>query len=201
MQLEDHAREVAVNRGVQWNDMATGNQNLLLSAFLQRPLTKDEIYENKKAWLFPSIRAILVRNPYWQDIFTLLAYGASVKSLCSALHAKCPPSSLNYACNICHLANEGSERGLCKSGCCTVGGVLPRRSHCSASRGSVEDMTKTRTANTTDPWALMAHFFLRKPTPPREHAREPSACAHFHRLCPCLKRAKLISNIPVNCRR
>lgn len=76
--MEAYVRENAANRGTKWDDMASGCQQMLLSALLGRPLTQEEVYKPKRSFTFTSIRALLPRNPGWQDVCSLLAYGASI---------------------------------------------------------------------------------------------------------------------------
>lgn len=81
VQKEGYLRECASARNVKWDDVPTGSQQLLLECLLSRPLTEEEIVRPKRDFVFPGIRAQLPRNPAWNDVITLLAYGASVKTV------------------------------------------------------------------------------------------------------------------------
>ena len=82
--MEALNRETASAVKVKWDDIATGTKQLLLEVLLERSLTEEEIFQPKRSFIFPSIRALLPRNPSWQDALTLIVYGASIEMVRSS---------------------------------------------------------------------------------------------------------------------
>jgi len=74
----------AAAAGVSFDNIASGSFQLLLEALLERPLTDQEIFVDKRAFTFKQLSNLLPRSPDWRNCVLLLAYGYPADRVCSS---------------------------------------------------------------------------------------------------------------------